>query len=87
MLQSVILSRPLWQEWLLPQRQEEGYNFARPKGQDLSFLSLKKQTYMVCGRKEGRKEGLLMRATNEVDWHVNVWSEQISGPQIYQGKQ
>ena len=37
--------------------------------------------------KEGRKEILLMRATTEVDWHVNVWSEQISGPQIYQGKQ
>ena len=36
---------------------------------------------------EGRKEILLMRATTEVDWHVNVWSEQISGPQIYQGKQ
>ena len=40
-----------------------------------------------CPRKEGRKEILLMRATTEVDWHVNVWSEQISGPQIYQGKQ
>ena len=39
------------------------------------------------GRKEGRKEILLMRATTKVDWHVNVWSEQISGPQIYQGKQ
>ena len=25
-----------------------------------------------------------MRATTEVDWHVNVWSEQINGPQIYQ---
>ena len=31
--------------------------------------------------KEGRKEILLMRATTKVDWHVNVWSEQISGPQ------
>ena len=39
------------------------------------------------GRKEGRKDILLMRATTEVDWHVNVWSEKISGPQIYQGKQ
>ena len=27
-----------------------------------------------------------MRATTEVDWHVNVWSEQINGPQIYQDK-
>ena len=36
---------------------------------------------------EGRKEILLMRATTKVDWHVNVWSAQISGPQIYQGKQ
>ena len=36
---------------------------------------------------EGRKEILLKRATTKVDWHVNVWSEQISGPQIYQGKQ
>ena len=32
-------------------------------------------------------EILLMRATTEVDWHVNVWSEQINGPQIYQDKQ
>ena len=37
--------------------------------------------------KEGRKENLLMRATTEIDWHVNVWSEQINGPQIYQDKQ
>ena len=36
---------------------------------------------------EGSKEILFMRATTKVDWHVNVWSEQISGPQIYQGKQ
>ena len=36
---------------------------------------------------EGRKKILLMRATTEVDWHVNVWSEQINGPQIYQDKQ
>ena len=41
----------------------------------------------VVAAKEGRKEILLMRATTKVDWHVNVWSEQISGPQIYQGKQ
>ena len=27
-----------------------------------------------------------MRATTEVDWHVNVWFEQINGPQIYRGK-
>ena len=33
---------------------------------------------------EGRKEILLMRAITEVDWHVNVWFEQINGPQIYQ---
>ena len=36
---------------------------------------------------KGRKENLLMRATTEVDWHVDVWSEQINGPQIYQDKQ
>ena len=36
--------------------------------------------------KEGRKFYSCV-ATTEVDWHVNVWSEQISGPQIYQGKQ
>ena len=40
---------------------------------------------MPCD-KEGRKEILLMRATTKVDWHVNVWSEQISELQIYQGK-
>ena len=47
MLQNVILSRPLWQKWLLPQRQEEGYNVAKPKGQALSLLSLKKQPHVV----------------------------------------
>ena len=41
----------------------------------------------VADLEEGWKEILLMRATTQVDWHVNVWSEQISGPQIYQGKQ
>ena len=46
-----------------------------------------KGTYHKLSRKEGRKEILLMRATTKVDWHVNVWSEQISGPQIYQDKQ
>ena len=39
------------------------------------------------GPLEGRKEILLLRATAEVDWHVNVWSEQINGSQIYQDKQ
>ena len=29
---------------------------------------------------QGRKEVLLMRATTKIDWYVNVWSEQISGP-------
>lgn len=29
--------------------------------------------------KEGRKVILLMRATNEVDGHVNVWSEKSTG--------
>ena len=43
--------------------------------------------YSVVFWQEGRKEILLVRATTKVDWHVNVWSEQISGPQIYQGKQ
>ena len=42
--------------------------------------------FVQNGMKEGRKEILLMRATTEVDWHVNVWSEQINGPQIYQDK-
>ena len=46
-----------------------------------------KLLHVVNGCKEGRKEILLIRATTKVDWHVNVWSEQISGPQIYQGKQ
>ena len=41
----------------------------------------------MIGLKEGRKEILLMRATTEVNWHVNVWSDQINGPQIYQDKQ
>ena len=43
--------------------------------------------HVGANSEEGRKEILLMRATTEVDWHVNVWSEQISGPRIYQGKQ
>ena len=41
-----------------------------------------------CGSvKAGRKEVLLMRAITAVDWHVNVWPEQINRPQIYQNRQ
>ena len=47
----------------------------------------RRESLLGMPSKEGRKEILLMRATTKVDWHVNVWSEQISGPQIYQGKQ
>ena len=39
------------------------------------FTNLQGTTYRAKARKEGRKEILLMHATTEVDWHVNVWSE------------
>ena len=34
----------------------------------------------------GKKEILLMRATTEVYWHVNVLSDRINGPQICEGR-
>ena len=54
-----------------------------------SFLWLmrKNSAYGVMKIRLEGKDGLLMRGTTKVDWHVNVWLAQINGPHIYQDRQ
>ena len=48
----------------------------------LCLQQLMRAQGIVCleAPQEGRKEILVMRATTEVDWHGNVWSEHINQP-------
>ena len=48
---------------------------------------LKGLVLTACMLQEGRKEILLMRATAEVYWHVNVRFEQINNFQTYRDRQ